>query len=243
MEQSRKKFLKNLVIGAAAIPTVISACKKNDTNTSTAGESDANSNNSACSNSPQETDGPYPLYSSRNIAITHVDITEGKTGIPLNVTINILNVNNSCKPLENARVDIWHCDKDGYYSGYTNIGYLGTQNNESATFCRGIQSSDANGQVKFATIYPGWYTGRITHIHAQVYVNNTLKVTTQIAFPDNINTAVYKTSLYSAHGQNTSVARNSADGIFADSLYAELAEVTANTNGGYDLIHTIRISA
>jgi protocatechuate 3,4-dioxygenase beta subunit len=237
MEQSRKNFLKNLVIGAAAIPAVIEACRKSDDNTAT------NSNNSACATSPEETDGPYPLYNSRNSAIVHVDITEGKTGIPLNVTINILNVNNNCQPLANARVDIWHCDKDGYYSGYTNQGYLGTQNNEGKTFCRGIQTTDSAGQVHFATIYPGWYTGRITHIHAQVYYGDALKVTTQIAFPDDINTLVYKTELYKDHGQNTSVARNSADNIFADSLYAELAEVTANDSGGYNLVHTIRISA
>ncbi|MBV7529312.1 intradiol ring-cleavage dioxygenase [Chitinophaga sp. sic0106] len=238
MEQSRKKFLKNLLVSAAAMPIVISACKKSSAST----DDDSNSNNSACAKSPEETDGPYPLYASRNSTITHVDITEGKTGIPLYVTINVLNVNNNCLPLANARVDVWHCDKDGYYSGYTNNGYLGTQNNEAATFCRGIQTTDANGQVKFATIYPGWYTGRITHIHAQVYVSDTLKVTTQIAFPDDINALVYKTDLYAAHGQNTAVARNSADMVFADSLYAELAAVTVNATGGYDLVHTIRIS-
>lgn len=234
--------MKNLLVSAAAIPVVIEACKKsNDTTTDTT-DTTSNSNNGSCTKAPEETDGPYPLYASRTEAIDHVDITEGKTGIPLNVTINILNVNNSCQPLANARVDIWHCDKDGYYSGYTNNGYLGTQNNEKATFCRGIQHTDANGQVKFATIYPGWYTGRITHIHAQIYVNDVLKTTTQIAFPDDLNTIIYKTALYAAHGQNNSVARNSADSVFADSLYAELASVTANTSGGYDMVHTIRIS-
>ena len=69
-------------------------------------------------------------------------------------------------------------------------------------------------------------------------------MTTQIAFPDAISTAVHKTSLYSAHGQNSSVASNAADGIISDSINNELATVTANSStGGYDLVHTIFVAA
>jgi protocatechuate 3,4-dioxygenase beta subunit len=158
------------------------------------------------------------------------------------MNLTVRNVNNSCAVISNARVDVWHCDKDGYYSGYTNSGYLGTQNNSSAVFCRGLQYSDDNGLVKFGTIYPGWYTGRVTHIHVQVYVGNVLKLTSQIAFPEDINTAVYKTALYSVHGQNST--KNTSDSIIKDSLTNELAAVVANaTTEGYDLTHTIYVSA
>lgn len=239
MEQSRKKFLRHLIVGSTSVPLIVQACKKNKSSDTDDGEG---SGTDGCSATDSETDGPYPLYNSRGSAIQRVDITDGKTGLPLDLVITIRNVSDSCNVLANARVDIWHCDKDGYYSGYSNSGYLGTQNNTTAVFCRGLQYTDTSGQVKFKSIYPGWYTGRVTHIHAQVYVGSSLKLTTQIAFPDAINTAVYKTSLYSAHGQNS--ITNASDGIITDSLDNELAVVTANSStGGYDLVHSIYVKA
>ncbi|HEY9258257.1 intradiol ring-cleavage dioxygenase [Chitinophaga sp.] len=235
MENTRKKFLKQLFISATAVPVLIEACKKSSTDTDV-------TQSGGCTVSPEETDGPYPLYTSRGSSIRRLDITDGKTGIPLHITINVLNTNDSCKPLANARVDIWHCDKDGYYSGYSNRGYLGNQDNTALVFCRGIQYSDTAGQVKFTSIYPGWYEGRVTHIHAQVYLDSKLKCTTQIAFPDDINTAVYKTTLYVAHGQNTSMPKNTSDMIFADSLSNELATVTATETGDYNLVHNIYVA-
>jgi protocatechuate 3,4-dioxygenase beta subunit len=241
MEQSRKKFLKHLIVGSTSVPILLQACKKGTDNSTDDGTGEGPGSGS-CTVTDTETDGPYPLYSSRGSSIQRVDITDGKTGLQLDMAITIRNVNDGCNVLANARVDVWHCDKDGYYSGYTNSGYLGTQNNSSAVFCRGLQYTDSSGLVKFKTIYPGWYTGRVTHIHAQVYVGTSLKLTTQIAFPDAINTAVYKTSLYSTHGQNSMT--NANDNIIMDSLDNELATVTANSStGGYDLIHTIYVKA
>ncbi|TZF85987.1 intradiol ring-cleavage dioxygenase (plasmid) [Pedobacter sp. BS3] len=243
----RKSFIKSLAVAAISAPALTEACKKhsgsvNDTETSATGTT--TSPDGSCSTTNSETDGPYPLYTNRGSALNRTDITDGKTGIPLNITLTIKNVNTNCTALSGARVDIWHCDKDGYYSGYSNSGYLGTQNNSSLIFCRGYQETDSNGQVKFTSIYPGWYTGRITHIHAQIYVNNNLKLTTQIAFPEAITKAVYATSLYSAHGQNTSVTSFSADNVFSDGTSNEMATVTVNsTTGGYDLSLTIYVSA
>jgi protocatechuate 3,4-dioxygenase beta subunit len=34
-----------------------------------------------------------------------------------------------------------------------------------------VQAADTSGRVTFRTIYPGWYMGRATHIHVQVFVN------------------------------------------------------------------------
>lgn len=243
----RKDFLRNGmgILGLASIVPMLNACGKDaattnaDTDTSTGTDTETGE---TCTVSDTETDGPYPLYKSRGSSIQRVDITDGKTGLPLSILITVRNVKDNCSIVSNARVDIWHCDKDGYYSGYSNTGYLGTQDNTALVFCRGLQYTDSAGQVKFTSIYPGWYTGRVTHIHAQIYVDSSLKLTTQIAFPDAINTAVYKTSLYSAHGQNS--ITNAQDNIIMDSLDNELATVTANsTTGGYDLTHTIYISA
>ncbi len=234
----RKNFLKKTagLIGIMGIVPVLDACRK-DSGSSDSGAGSAGS----CTVTDSETDGPYPLYNSRGSAIQRTSIADGKTGLPLNIKIVVKNVNSNCAVLANAIVDIWHCDKDGYYSGYSNTGYLGTQNNSSLVFCRGRQVSDSNGEVSFTSIYPGWYSGRCIHIHVQIYVNSSLKLTSQIAFPDAINAAVCATSLYSAHGQPDTT--NSTDGIIRDSLSNELATVTANASGGYDLIHTIYVSA
>lgn len=234
----RKNFLKKTagLIGVIGIVPVLDACRKDSSS-----ESGSGSSSGSCTVTDTETDGPYPLYNSRGSAIQRTSIADGKTGLPLNIKIIVKNVNNNCAVLANAIVDIWHCDKDGYYSGYSNTGYLGTQNNSSLVFCRGRQVSDSNGEVSFTSIYPGWYSGRCIHIHVQIYVNSSLKLTSQIAFPDAINSAVCATSLYSAHGQPDTT--NSTDSIIRDSLTNELAAVTANASGGYDLVHTIYVSA
>lgn len=159
----------------------------------------------SCTLTATETAGPYPLLAIlSNSAVVRSDMTEGKTGVPLTLTLTIQNA--SCTPIAGAAVYIWHCDKDGLYSGYSTSGNTGQA---GLTYLRGIQVTNSNGQVSFTTIYPGWYIGRITHIHLQVYLNDNLSVTatatTQLAFPAAITTAVYNSSLYAARGQNSSV--------------------------------------
>ncbi len=210
------------------------------TTTTTGSSTTTTTGSTACTVTDTETDGPYPLYTVRGSAIQRVDIREDRTGLQLDMTFTVQNVSNNCAALANARVDIWYCDKDGYYSGYSNQGYLGTQNNVGKTFLRGIQYADTNGQVRFIGIYPGWYTGRATHMHVQVYVDNTQKLTSQVAFPEDINTAVYTTALYSPHGQNS--LKNANDSILRDSLSNELATVVANSaTGGYTLTHILKV--
>lgn len=195
---------------------------------------------SGCVLVPQETEGPYPLNLSNDATKFRQNITEGKTGLPLNLAMTIVNVSNNCSPIANARVDIWHTDKDGVYSGYNQPG----ANTVGQTFMRGIQMTDSNGRVNFTTIYPGWYSGRITHIHFQVFVTSVLRATSQVAFPDAINSAVYQTPLYVAKGQNRSVANNAADSIFRDGFQNQLLTMTANaTTGGYDASIIVGIQA
>lgn len=235
MERTRANFLKSLLLGATSIPVLIEACGKSNnssgTNSTTDSTSTSSTTSTGCSATPEETAGPYPYDLSTNSAIYRTDITEGKTGIPLSLILTIVNSNADCTVLSGARVDIWHCDKDGYYSEYSETGYLGNEDYTGKTFLRGIQLSDSNGQVKFTTIYPGWYSGRVTHIHLEVYVNSVLKKTTQLAFPDSLTTTVYKTSLYSAHGENS--LTNSSDSILKDSYSEELVSISGDTTNGY----------
>lgn len=191
---------------------------------------------------PNETAGPYPLDLSSDASKFRQDVTEGRPGVPLTLALTVVNVNLGCAPIANARVDIWHCDKDGVYSGYVQPG----SNTVGQTFMRGIQLTDANGRVEFRTIYPGWYSGRITHIHFQVFLSSVLSATSQMAFPDALNDEVYTTPLYAGRGKNTSVANNTADMVFASppgDLQYEMLGITPNTTtGGYNGLMTIGIN-
>jgi protocatechuate 3,4-dioxygenase beta subunit len=183
---------------------------------------------------PQETQGPFPLLAVlSNTAMVRADITEGKAGIPLTVVLTLEDLNNSCAPIVGAAVYIWHCDKEGEYSGYSGQG---NGSHVGETFLRGIQVTDSVGQVRFTTVYPGWYSGRITHIHFQVYLNNNLNVTaiatSQLAFDPAITTAVYNSATYSK-GQNTSVTSLSADNIFSDGYDNQIASTTGDNSLGY----------
>ena len=152
------------------------------------------------------------------------------------------NSNNSCAALEGAIVDIWHCDKDGYYSEYVGTG-MQQANFSSVQFLRGRQTTDSKGQVTFSPIFPGWYSGRAPHIHVHIYDKNGLSLlVTQIAFPTDICDTVYTTAtdFYTRGTQDTS---NSGDNVFADSLASELASVSGNITDGYELKHIITVAA
>lgn len=234
----RKLFLRNAV-GLLGAATLMNACKKDDDNTSN------NNNNNGCITAPTEVEGPYPYPGGESgNPLNRADITEGQTGVPLALTFTVVNASNNCSVVANARVDIWYCNKDGYYSGYGNQtgGTLGTQDYTGQTWLRGYQLTDSNGQVTFNGIYPGWYQGRATHIHFEVFVNDILKKTGQIAFNETVSDTVHVSSLYAAHGVNT--MRNTADGIFNNSatdLANETVTPTGDVGTGYSATHTIGI--
>lgn len=236
----RKNFLRNMLIGATSATVVLEACKKTDTSSGTSGT------NGNCTVTPEEVEGPYP-YPGGEITnpLNRTDVTGGQTGVPLTLAFTVVNTNNNCAVVSNARVDIWHCNKDGYYSGYGSQtgGTLGTQNYTGQTWLRGYQATDANGKASFITIYPGWYQGRATHIHLEVFINNVLKKTGQITFSESISDLVHVSALYAAHGVNT--MRNTSDGIFNNSaadLSNETVALTGSVAAGYSGSYTIGIA-
>jgi len=183
---------------------------------------------SGCWLTPQKTEGPYYF----DPGLIRSDITEGRAGMPLQMTLTVQN--NACLPIPNVMVDVWHADKDGNYSGYN--GFVGQ------TFMRGTLFTNALGQVVFNTVYPGWYTGRATHIHFKVRLNATTFVTSQWCFLDSVNNAVYATSQYSAHGQNP--ITNAQDGIFGSAAPQYLVmDAVANGTTSYTGTYTIGIDS
>lgn len=206
----------------------------------TGGTTGGTGSSASCVLIPEETGGPYPLFNDIASASTYMreDITDGKTGVPLQLLLTFVNVGASCAPITDALIYAWHCDKDGVYSGYSQPG----SNTVGQTFCRGVQMTDSTGLVRFTTIYPGWYSGRITHVHFRAYLGNSLQATSQLAFPQSITQAVYASSLYAAHGQNTSVTSFSADNVFSDGEQYQLCTITENASiGGYDAALTVGI--
>jgi protocatechuate 3,4-dioxygenase beta subunit len=206
-------------------PTSTTSATTTATTTSTA----TSATTGACTVSPTETVGPYPSLSQ----FFRSDIREDRPGLPLNLTITVVNANGACAPVAGASVEIWQCDVAGEYSQYGN--------SRQQTFLRGIQTTNASGQVTFLTVYPGWYQGRATHIHVEVTANGRSAKVTQIAFPEDVNAEVYRSAAYASRGLNPT--SNSGDGIFADSLAQEMATISGNTTSGYNATFQVGISA
>ena len=181
----------------------------------------------ACVLIPQETAGPYPLDLSGSSTYFRTDIRETQAGADHRFRLRILGVGN-CLGMLNARVDVWHCNVDGYYSGYTTSAHLGTQNNNSARFLRGIQMTDANGEVEFITKFPGWYPGRTCHIHFQVFIGSMSQCVSQFAFPSaEKNALLTSVAPYTTWGADP--LDFTTDGIFSDGYTHQVSTLTFNS--------------
>jgi len=150
----------------------------------------------ACTLTPEQMEGPYYLDLRR----VRQDITEGKPGVPLRLALRITHSSGSCAPMARAAVDVWHCDALGIYSGYEGavVAPSHVQPVNDKTFLRGTQVTDVDGAVQFRTIYPGWYTGRTTHVHVKVHVGGKV-ATTQFYFPEDVTRRVYQRAPYDQH--------------------------------------------
>ena len=239
----RKEFLKKGIIGLGsiiALPKVVTSCSNDASDITEENSTDdlsyqnTSTTSSDCTISPTETKGPFPIKTPADLV--RENIISDRTGVPLLITLTVQDQSDNCSVLEGVYVDVWHCDKDGYYSEYG-----GTQMQQvdftDVHFLRGRQLTDTNGQVSFLSIYPGWYSGRAPHIHLEVKDknNNSLKVT-QIAFPEDISNQVYATNGYNGSADTS----NSRDNIFSDSLDQNMLDsLTGNIIDGFTLLKTI----
>lgn len=249
----RKDFLRGLGLvglGSLAVP-ILSSCGGDDdsgsdssaTDTTEATDTGSSSSSSTCSVTPSETAGPFPTKTPSSLVKS--DITSDRTGVPLTINITIQNKNASCAALQGTIVDIWHCDKDGYYSEYGGTG-MQSADFTSVHFLRGRQTTNANGLVSFTSIFPGWYSGRATHIHVHIYNSaGTSLLVTQIAFPEGSGSAVVLVNASSANGYTKGMSGytyNANDNVFSDGFSSELATVTGSVAAGFVLTHTINVS-
>lgn len=221
MKNDRRDFLKlSAVFGAASLLPFRSA----------GAQAAGPATSPGCALIPNETLGPFPLDLSTNTFYFRKDIRETRTGTPLNMKMRILGTNN-CAPMPNVRVNIWHCDKDGQYSGYDNNANPGQA---GLTYLRGYQVTDANGEVNFVTVFPGWYGGRVCHIHFQVYVSSSYAAVSQLAWPPETVDAVYAANP-SQYTKGPDPLTPATDGVFRNGNYQlQMATLAANAGGGYD---------
>ena len=192
-----------------------------------------------CILTPEQTEGPYYLP----LELIRQDITEDRPGVPLRLRIAVADVN-ACAPLANAAVDIWHCDAQGYYSGVTgepggNADSDAGAGAASGTFLRGVQLTGEDGIAEFATIYPGWYSGRTVHIHMKVFVGGTPEIlalatsagpdagssagghvshTGQLYVDDALSDEIFTTAAAYAGRDNARRVRNDEDGILGGNI-------------------------
>jgi protocatechuate 3,4-dioxygenase beta subunit len=169
---------------------------------------------------PAMTEGPFFV----DARLERSDLTSGTSragvvqGLPLTLTLDVARIRSAgCQPVSGARIDLWHTDAAGEYS---DVGPgAGQPRTKGQAFLRGYQVSDANGRVRFRTIYPGWYPGRTIHIHLKARLfnaagNTTYEFTSQLFFDDAINDIVMAMAPYNARGTRT--VRNEGDVIYGN---------------------------
>jgi protocatechuate 3,4-dioxygenase beta subunit len=269
--QQRRRMLNWLLSGSAAV--MVAACGGGGGSPSTSGTGGTGSTDTgtgtgtaSCILNATETNGPFPgdgtntLNGSAVNALTQSGVLRNDIrssfgssstvagGVPFTLTMNVVNANNNCAALANYAVYVWHCDRAGLYSMYSN----GAQNEN---YLRGVAVTNSSGQVTFTTIIPGCYAGRYPHIHFEVYSSigmatfgTNSRLISQLALPRDICTTVYASATgYSASVANLNNVTISSDGVFGDNTAAQIAQMTATMSGsiaaGYTGTITVGVAA
>jgi protocatechuate 3,4-dioxygenase beta subunit len=267
-QSSRRQSLRWLLASAAAVP--LASCggggSGGDTAASTVSSSTGSTGTTTttttgtCAVIPEETGGPYPGDGTNSngsgianalglSGIVRSDIRTSvapgsatAAGIPTTLKLQIVNVGASCASAAGAAVYLWHCDRDGNYSmyasGLTNENYL-----------RGVQEADSTGTVTFTTVFPGCYSGRMPHVHFEVYpslakatsASNRVK-TSQFTFPMATLNEAYATAAYSASSRNLASMSYATDNVFSDGTTLQMASVSGDPVNGYVVTLTIGVS-
>jgi protocatechuate 3,4-dioxygenase beta subunit len=185
----------------------------------------------SCVLTPAKTEGPYFVDEKLNRSDIRIDPADSSVqpGTPVSLTMVVVRADGSCAPVAGAVVDVWHANAMGKYSD------IASEGTSARKYLRGLQVSDASGQAKFTTIYPGWYQGRAVHIHFKVRVfdgaSKTYEFTSQLFFDPATTSAVYETGVYAARGQASTP--NASDGIYGSDGAKLVVALAPDGTGGY----------
>lgn len=242
------------LLAACGVPTSTTSPSATQT-TTTPSATTTSSATGALTEIPEETAGPYPgdgsngpdVLESSGVVRSDIRSSFGEStttaqGVPMTLTLTLLDIAAGGGPMEGVAVYVWHCDRAGLYSmysqGVTNENYL-----------RGVQITDANGTVTFTSIFPACYSGRWPHIHFEAYpdqasitdASNTI-ATSQVALPQNVCDAVYATTGYEQSVNNLSQVTLTSDNVFGnDGGVYQLGTATGDVTSGYTVTLSVPI--
>jgi protocatechuate 3,4-dioxygenase beta subunit len=247
----RRRLLSLLAAGAGA--AILAACDSDgsasDTTTASSGStastsaSTSDTSDVTCAPIPEETAGPYPGDGSNGpdalaeSGIVRSDIRSSigdasgvADGVPLTVELTVTDTA-ACAPLAGAALYVWHCDREGRYSMYS-------EGAEDENYLRGVQETDGDGRVSFTTIFPACYSGRWPHIHFEVYASvddatggGEPIATSQLAFPQDVCELAYATDGYDQSVANLAQVSLESDMVFADGVSQQLATMAGSVDG------------
>jgi protocatechuate 3,4-dioxygenase beta subunit len=249
--------------GSSSTVTVSGTTSTTTTTTTTSTSTPTPSTSSStCTVYATETNGPYPADGTNtssgstsnvltvsgvvrsDIRSSFVASTTVATGVPVTFTITVVDANNSCAPLANYAIYIWHCDQLGRYSLY---------DLPAESYLRGLQVTDANGQVTFTTIFPGCYAGRYPHIHFELFTSlanatrgSFARLISQFALPADACSTVYASTGYTTSASNFRSVSIANDNVFGDNTSAQITAMTMAMSGsvsaGYTATATVAVA-
>lgn len=207
-------------IGAAAAAPLLACAREPESAAPAFGQGRLIAGES-CPLTPRQTEGPF-YFEPR---LVRRDIREGRPGVPLRLRLQVVRAVD-CAAEGRARVDVWHCDSAGAYSGYD------SERTAGEAWLRGTQMTDAEGVVAFETLFPGWYSGRATHIHCKAWTSDGREIASQIYFPDALSGRIHSESPYA--GRRGRRVLNGEDGLFRSAGGAVPLATMVRSAAGYD---------
>ncbi|NKE10266.1 intradiol ring-cleavage dioxygenase [Kocuria subflava] len=249
------------VMGLGAVSLGLAACAPNSGDSASSSASATGSASATAetievdSEIPDETAGPYPGDGSNGAdvleqsGVVRSDIRSSfngasgtAEGVPMTLELTIADMANGNNPMTGAAMYVWHCNRDGEYSMYS-------ENVVDQNYLRGVQVVDGQGKVTFTSIFPACYSGRWPHIHFEVYpdqasiTDSTNAIaTSQVALPQDVCDTVYATSGHESSVTNLAQLSLDTDNVFGDDGGAtQLATATGSVSSGYKVSLTARV--
>jgi protocatechuate 3,4-dioxygenase beta subunit len=243
---TRRQALRAFGLGAAAFGLAACGDGSSGTTSSATTTSSSATATAASGEIPDETAGPYPGDGSNgpdvleqsgvvrsDIRSSFGDASGTAEGVPMTLELTVKDLANSGKAFPGVAVYVWHCNREGEYSMYSD-------NVQDENYLRGVQIADSNGKVRFTSIFPACYAGRWPHIHFEVYPDLTsitddsqVIATSQVALPQSTCEQVYGESGYEQSVTNLSQVSLDADNVFGDDSGAsQLGTVTGDVKTG-----------
>lgn len=186
----------------------------------------------SCIARPEQTEGPYFVDTGLGRSDIRTDAASGRAepGVPLRLEFRVSRPDRgACRPLPQARVELWQCNALGLYSGVRDPH----GDTRGRSYLRGYQTTDADGIARFVTVYPGWYPGRAVHLHFSIAVGEGVRreaFTSQLYFDDALSDRVLAQAPYA--GRSGARVRNDADFIYRRSGGSQLLLAVREDGGG-----------